>query len=283
MKKAPFLLLLLLPAAAPFSVRATAERPLKATLTEAKGDVQVIEAAPAVPGPAAWKPAQPGVVLSANARLKTGPDGSADLLFDDGTALHVDRNASLTVETSRKTDDRREFSIRLWAGRLLSQVVRNTQSPVRYQVRTPVASAAVRGTEFVADASTTDAKLAVFEGQVETQSLDGDAPLGDSVTLQPDQEVSVERGRPVGPPQAISQAMAVYRRDVAALFQARMDGYRNDMDRVRRLQEEFMDRRRRETEGSMEDRQKKTNDAMQDFRRKMRQKTGPPPPDAEDR
>jgi len=140
-----------------------------------------------------------------------------------------------------------------------------------------VASAAVRGTEFVADASTTGATVAVFEGAVETQSLKDDAPLGETVTLQPDQEVAIEGGIPVGPPQTISQAMADYRRGVAALFQARMDGYRNDMDRVQRLQEEFMNERRRETEGAMEEHRNETNDAMQDFRRKMRQRTGPPP------
>jgi ferric-dicitrate binding protein FerR (iron transport regulator) len=279
MKKTPFLFLLLLPACA----WPTAERPLKATLTEAKGDVQVIEAAQASPGDAAWKPARPGVVLTANARLKTGSDGSADLIFDDGTALHVDRNASLTVETSRSTEDHREFSIRLWAGRLLSQVMKNNETPVRYRVRTPDAVAAVRGTEFVADASTSGAKMAVFEGQVETQSMKDDSPLGDAVTLQPDQEVAVESGRPVGPPQTISQAMSDYRRDVAALFQARMDGYRNDMEQVRKLQEDFMDRRRRETEGAMEERRKGTDDAMQDFRRKLRQKTGTPPPETDDR
>jgi len=97
MNKTSLFFLLLLSAAIPASVRATAERPLKATLTEAKGDVQVIEASQAAaPGDVRWKRARPGVILSANARLKTGADGSADLLFDDGTALHLDRNASLT-------------------------------------------------------------------------------------------------------------------------------------------------------------------------------------------
>jgi hypothetical protein len=255
--KTPWPLLLLLAA---LPCLATAERPLKATLTEATGDVKVSqkEGSP-------WEPAEPGLTLAAGARIKTGPDGNADLLFEDGTALRLEANASAGVAAAAEKDGERSFSIRLWAGRLLSQVMRR-ERPVRYEVRTPVAAAAVRGTEFVADASDGTAGLAVFEGAVEAQSLQDDKPLGQPVALAADQELSLDRGRPAGPPRRISGAMAEYRRSAATLFRARIAAYRADGERVRALQKAFMERRA----GRMQNR-------MRDQRRRMRRRMAPSP------
>lgn len=245
----------------------TAERPLKATLTEARGDVQV-SAAP----DQEWEPAEAGITLGAEARLKTGPDSDADLLFEDGTAMHVDKNASLTLESAReKSDGTREFSIRLWAGRLLSQVMKRERS-VSYRVRTPVAVAAVRGTEFVTDAAEDATELAVFEGQVETTSLKDDAAVGEAVLVAPDQEISLAGGRPAGAPRALSRAMGDYRRANAARFRARIDTFRRDTARVQRLREDFMERRRRRMEEAMEQGREGNARKMRDFRKRLRQR-----------
>lgn len=263
MKRASFLLLLC--AAVPAG--ATAERPLKATLTEMTGDVQT-----QTKDGAAWEPAEPGVVLAADARLKTGAGASADLIFDDGTAVHAGENASLSVETAREDGTGREFSLRLWAGRVLSQVLKREGSPARYRIRTPVAVAAVRGTEFVADASEGGTQLAVFEGEIETQSLRDDAPLGDAVSVKPEQEISLAAGRPAGRPRALSRTMKNYRKATAALFRNRIDGYRRDMSRVQRLQQGLMERRRRLIEEKMEERRKGDANTMEDYRRQMRRR-----------
>lgn len=266
MKKLPlFLSLSLLAGPLP----GTAERPLKATLTEAHGEVQV-SAAPDAP----WEAGEPGMTLASAARLKTGADGGADVLFEDGTALHLDKNASMTLESARDTGASKEFSIRLWAGKLVSQVLKRDR-PVNYRVRTPVAVAAVRGTEFVADASEGATDVAVFEGTVETGSLKDDAPLGDPVAVGPEQEVSVAQGRPAGPPRAISRAMSEYRAAHAALFLRRIDAFRRDTARVQKLQDAFMERRRRNIEEKMERRREGDADKMRDFRRKMRRRAQP--------
>jgi ferric-dicitrate binding protein FerR (iron transport regulator) len=246
---------------------ATAERPLKATLTVARGDAKM-----SLQKDAAFEPAQPGAVLTADARVATGADGSAELLFEDGTAVRVEANSSLTLETARQTADSREFSLRLWAGRLLSQVMKRDTS-ARYSVRTPAAVAAVRGTEFVADAADGSTGLAVFEGTVETQSLDGDKPLGDPVALQPNQELSVEKGHPAGPPRAISAAMEQYRQGIAALFQQRMEDYRRNTAKVIQLQRDFMLRRQQQNRDAMEKRRRENADQMERFRRRTQQRT----------
>jgi ferric-dicitrate binding protein FerR (iron transport regulator) len=246
---------------------ATAERPLKATLTVARGDAKM-----SLQKDAAFEPAQPGAVLAADARVATGADGSAELLFEDGTAVRVEANSSLTLETARQTADAREFSFRLWAGRLLSQVMKRDTN-ARYSVRTPTAVAAVRGTEFVADAADGTTGLAVFEGTVETQSLDGDKLLGDPVALEPNQELSVEKGRPAGPPRTISAAMEQYRQGVAALFQQRMEDYRRNTAKVIQLQRDFMLRRQQQNRDAMEKRRRENADRMEQFRRRTQQRT----------
>ena len=254
---------------------ATAERPLKATLTESRGDVRV-SGANGAENPGDWEPAEAGMTLAAGSRVKAGPDGSADLLFEDGTALHLDKGADMEVAEAREKAESRVWRLRLLAGRLFSQVAKAAR-PSDYRVRTPVAVAAVRGTEFVADASEDGTDLAVFDGEVQTQAMDDKGLLGEAVAVKPDQELSLERGRPAGPPTAISDAMRNFREGIAAQFRARIDGYRRDTARVMRLRAEFMERRRKRIEDSMEQRRRKDADTMRDFRKNLRRQSPQPP------
>ena len=87
-------LLLLLCAAAP--LWGTAERPLKATLTEARGGVQVKES-----DAAPWETADAGAVLSAGGSIKTGPNGKADLLFEERDSILFELVGELSVRDIR--------------------------------------------------------------------------------------------------------------------------------------------------------------------------------------
>lgn len=254
---------------------ATAERPLKATLTEHHGEVRV-SGAEGAEDPAAWEPAEAGMTLLAGSKVKTDKEGTADLLFEDGTAVHIDKGADFELTEAREEDRGRIWKIRLWAGRLLSQVVKGPR-PARYQVRTPVAVAAVRGTEFVADVSESGGTgVAVFEGEVESQAFDEEKAVGEPVTVQPDQEVALEPGRAAGPPRAISQGMKNFRNGSAALFRARIAAFRQDTQRVIRLRQKFMERRRKRIKSSMENNRKSNADAMRDFRKNLRRRPNRP-------
>jgi ferric-dicitrate binding protein FerR (iron transport regulator) len=251
-----------------------ADEALDATVTQVQGDVRITPA-----GAAKEEPAEAGQTVAAGAKIATGADGEADLLFEDGSAMHVGANARLQLQTARKKDGWREVMVKLWSGRLFSQVAKKTE-PAHYRVRTPVAVAAVRGTEFVTDASDQGSQLAVFEGSVETQALAGpedDAPVGAAVAVQPDQEISLAAGQPAGMPHPLSEQMRGYRENVARLFAGRIDGYRRDMSRVRRLQQEHMNRRRRRLQRGMEDRRKENERLMrQRTRGQQRRGSGDP-------
>lgn len=242
-----FLGLALTAAAAPAETRN-----IPGTLTRVEGDVSVSTGtrAPAREGEIGWR-AEPGAVL------RTGADGRAEILFDDGTALRLEANTLLRVQEATRVGRFRQFLVQLVDGRLLSNIPKwNRGSRARFKVRTPVAVAAVRGTVFVTDASTAAATVAVYDGNVQAGSAGG--PAAD---LGPNQQTDVALSGGVPVVRGLSADMADYRDSVAELFAAHMDELRSDMDAVREMNETYMESHRNEIENSMND----TRDNLQDL------------------
>lgn len=227
-------------------------RNIAGTLTDVAGDVSVSSGtrAPAREGEIGWR-AEPGAVL------RTGADGRAEVLFDDGTALRMEPNTLLRVQEASRVGRFRQFLVQLVDGRLLSNIPKwNRGARARFKVRTPVAVAAVRGTVFVTDASTAAATVAVYDGNVQAGAAGG--PTAD---VGPNQQTDLtpSGGAPVV--RSLSAAMADYRDSVAELFAAHMDELRSDMDAVREMNQTYMENHRNEIENSMND----TRDNLQDL------------------
>ena len=106
-------------------------------------------------------------------QVKTGPDGSAEVTFDDGSVMRV--RASSQVALSANPRPEKKNSVVLFFGRVWSKVVRSTTGDSNYEVNTPNAVAGVRGTEFeTAVADNGKARVSVSEGKVAV-SADHDA------------------------------------------------------------------------------------------------------------
>ncbi len=98
----------------------------------------------------AERPLAAGDRLHAGDQLRTGEEGNAALQFADGSRLSVRAGSAVTLDTvsaygdSGMTDTR----VRLQSGRLDTRA-REAQGPAtRFQIQTPAAVSAVRGTEY---------------------------------------------------------------------------------------------------------------------------------------
>ena len=113
---------------------------------------------------AASKP-EKGAQLSEGAALSTGKDGYATLRLADGSLLHVQRETQVKLDRMRTypgTDFVRS-DVRLDAGRVEANARARAPGASRFEVRTRLATAAVRGTDFRvsagADGKTTGAEV----------------------------------------------------------------------------------------------------------------------------
>jgi hypothetical protein len=110
-----------------------------------KGEVQIERDGKRLPAPV-------GATIQARDTVKTGPDGSVGITFQDNSLLSAGPNSELVIErfVFDSTTHKGEFDTALKKGTLAvvsGEIAR--QSPEAMRIRTPAAIMGVRGTEFV--------------------------------------------------------------------------------------------------------------------------------------
>lgn len=83
-----------------------------------------------------------------NERVRTGDDGQAQLVFLDQTNLGVGPKSEVTLDRFVYNPDRGTGRVAIDASRGVFRFVTGTQDPKSYQIKTPIATIEVRGTEF---------------------------------------------------------------------------------------------------------------------------------------
>ncbi|APW38115.1 hypothetical protein RD110_13670 [Rhodoferax koreense] len=130
-------------------------------------------------GNAAEHPAEPGAMLRAPARLRTGADGSATLQFADGSRVLMRRDSELLLRQTQASalGQTSLISIELMRGSLENQVTPLGNTGGRFEIRTPAATAAVRGTAFRLsfDSAAGVLRTEVLEGAVNVANRTGEA------------------------------------------------------------------------------------------------------------
>jgi len=125
----------------------------------------------------AQRAAVPGEPLPASARLRSGPRASAMLEFDDGSRVMVLQSTELRVVRSdrRLLDGGFMVELELLRGGLENLVTPSARLPeTRFEIRTPAAVAAVRGTQFRVHADTMATWTEVLGGAVQVVNATGE-------------------------------------------------------------------------------------------------------------
>ena len=115
-------------------------------------------------GSAAWTTATTNLTLQAGDRIRTGMRSRATLRWSDLSVVRVNELSTIEIQPPAKEGNKSELDLKSGAAYFFSR-----EKPSEIQFRTPVASGAIRGTEF---------NLKVAEdGQTELALLDGAVDL----------------------------------------------------------------------------------------------------------
>lgn len=138
-----------------------------------------------IAGQPEWKTATNGLSLQPGDRLRTRVQSRAAVQFSDRSVLRLSESTTLEVQPPRHAEKRR---FRLPFGSLFFF---NRERPADVEFETPVASGAIRGTEFLLEAAEANGatRLALLDGAVELVAADT------TVTMQSGEQARVEPGQ----------------------------------------------------------------------------------------
>lgn len=110
---------------------------------------------------------QEGAKLPIGSKLTTGPESIAGLTFGDGSVMQVEPNSTVVLDALSVPGDSGfvDSRIRLQSGAVKTRVPER-QPKSRFQITTPAAIAAVRGTEFRVAAYADEGEKAAMTGEV---------------------------------------------------------------------------------------------------------------------
>ncbi len=217
-----------------------------ATVTACENSVVVSTAAGAP-----WLKAAKGMRLVQGGAVRTSAMSGAEIMYDDGTAVRLESNSHAAIEQAVQKDGISEYVMSLFNGRALNAIKRNlnVNKKNKFTIKSPVSVASVRGTVFVIDASTVTSTVAVYEGMVEAKSTDEKYP--EPVQVVTNRQVSIDDGIMPGRVLPVTDEYDAYRRKVANLFVNRIEWFRDHMEEVRRMHQDYMDAWRKEQEKEM--------------------------------
>ena len=118
-------------------------------------------------------PVESGLLLHSGDVVHTGPESNVTLEFGDGSRLLLQADSQLRMDALRAygSTDTVDTRLRLQQGRVESQVTPRSGAGPRYEIWTPAATSAVRGTRYRLgmDPATATARTEVLEGSVSLQ------------------------------------------------------------------------------------------------------------------
>lgn len=151
-------------------------------------------------GRTVWEIAKPGQDISPGTQIKTGKASSVRIKTSQNHQLRL--SPTTTIEVKQLTKEK--TSIQVLIGRMRS-VVKKLKERASYEVRTPVAVASVRGTDF--DTIVEDENKSAFEvydGVVGVKDIE---ELGDEISVFKNHRTIIERGAAPTPPEKFDREM----------------------------------------------------------------------------
>ena len=139
---------------------------VKAIVQAVQGTVEF-----APPGSGSFSPLKKGQELSVGSTIRTGSDGSADIITTPGSAIHVGNSSNLRLNAlafSKSGDQvtQREAHIELSKGVVSALIDPSTPKITDFQVQTPEGAAAARGTFYAVAVQNGHTYVDVAQGKV---------------------------------------------------------------------------------------------------------------------
>ena len=110
-----------------------------------------------------WKPAKPGMILKVGDQVNTQAESFMEIRYTTGAVLRMDENTKITIASATET----AASTKTGVGQVWVNMKKMAGSGNQFEVVSPTATAAIRGTVFqMSTAKDSASDVSVFDGKV---------------------------------------------------------------------------------------------------------------------
>jgi len=150
------------------------------------------------PGSTEWRPISAGDRIPQGSVVRTLEGSALEIVFENGDSCFLRPDTTLGMTTATKEGDTWVRKVFLQVGKIITRIQKATGTQSRFEVSTPSAQCAARGTVFRASADT-DAltRSEVLEGTVSVEAM------GVSVNVLENQGTAVKKGEAPLPPRTL--------------------------------------------------------------------------------
>jgi hypothetical protein len=149
------------------------------------GDVLIMK-----PGETEWIRGEAGITLDIDCKIKTATNGQATLTFFEGSVIELDGDTEIGLAELGMSGTTNTIKLKQTLGKTMSRVKKLADPASRYEIETPAAVAAVRGTTMYVSVSNNGTTVV---GNVEgsavaiVNGVETKVSVGTHVTVQPGQ------------------------------------------------------------------------------------------------
>lgn len=147
-----------------------------------------------------WQPAEDGETLKEGWSVKTGAGSYALITFFDGSTVEIEPNTEILIETMEGKGDSSVISIFQKAGRTWHRVEKLADPSSRYQVKTPAATGAVRGTLVDIVVNVKETLFKTIQGIMEVFAQDKQQTVEAGMQTSVEQGKEPQKAAPIPPP-----------------------------------------------------------------------------------
>lgn len=179
-----------------------------------KGDVEIMDSSKT------WQPVYTNDRINAGNALKTGKNSELTVRFADGTSFSMRENSELFVERSVEGPLHLLRKLSLSGGKVINRIRQATGRASRYEVETPSALAAVRGTSYrVSHDAEKVTRIESLEHDIAIQTTNDNLLLteGSGVVIGTDKSRIEQPVKLLAPPEPV-QLEPVYGDQVSNIF-----------------------------------------------------------------
>lgn len=268
------------------STMAQEEAAVAGSVTKLAGQVSLLPA-----GSTVWVLASQGLEVEQGDRIKTEAGASCEITLEDGTFVIVNEKTETEMEELNFEPKTESIfaTVKLWAGGILGNIAKLKQKS-RMAVKTPVATVAVRGTEFSVEQEGDATHIALFEGELRVRDIATQATqerglptdsqflmmdLLMEMGMTRDQQTTIKKGAGVSKPAPLAGRFLEHRRRMVQ-FRARAETLRQQIRQTPREQRWRAPREMREKlRTELSQRHGQRMEGIRERIREMREK-GPP-------